>query len=284
MDRPQTNAADGDSARETRNLGEVSGTLIIEGRRLEFRWIGPWRSERPTLVFLHEGLGCVRMWKDFPDRLAAATGSSALIYSRAGYGWSDPGILPVPIDYHRREALDVLPAVLERTGVRRAVLVGHSDGGTIALLHAGLAPTKKIAAVVTIAAHVFNEDVTTYGIRKTKTQFLQKDLRRRLARYHHDNVDAAFWGWCDIWLSPAFAHWNVEDCLKGITCPVLAIQGEADEYGSKRQVEAIVGGVAGRAQACIMPGCAHAPHLEQPGETVTEVAAFLKANLDSSGI
>jgi pimeloyl-ACP methyl ester carboxylesterase len=258
---------------------EISrGVFAIDGSRLEWRRIRPAGlrddPERATLVLLHEGLGCCALWRAFPSALAKRTGLAAFAYSRAGYGRSSPGTRPLPFDYHRGEAADVLPKVLAAAGIARPVLIGHSDGGTIALIHAASA-TPPPTAVVTMAAHVFNEEVTLRGIEAAREAFAATDLRQRLSVYHGDNVDGAFWGWCDAWLSPAFRDWNVEDVLPAVTCPVLVIQGEDDHYGTSAQVDAIAGQVAGPSRRLILPHCGHAPHLEQPEETCAAIAAFL---------
>ncbi|MAY68203.1 MAG: alpha/beta hydrolase [Rhodospirillaceae bacterium] len=248
--------------------------LTAAGRRLEYAWWGePPVAERPALVFLHEGLGCVDMWRDVPETLAGLTGLPAFAYSRAGYGRSEGIPLPRPADYHAPEAYDVLPAVLDAAGIGRAVLIGHSDGGTIALMAAGRDP--RIHGVVTMAAHVFNEDVTIRGIRAARKAWRETALRDRLRRYHGDNVEAAFFGWNDTWLTDAFRTWNVTDCLPSVTCPVLVVQGADDQYGTAAQVHAIASGVSGPARDLILPGCGHSPHLEAPDSLLPEIARFI---------
>lgn len=257
--------------------------LEVEGSRLECRWIGPGPKDAVTLVFLHEGLGCVGLWKDFPDRLAGRTGLGALVYSRPGYGRSDPVKEPLAADYHLTEALTVLPRVLAAAGVRRAVLVGTSDGATIALIHAGAggggtpdAREGRIEAVISMAAHVFNEDVTVRGIREAKAAYETAHVRHKLARYHGDNVDWAFWSWCNVWLSPGFRDWNVERFLPGIGVPVLVLQGDGDHYGTLAQVDAIAGQVSGPAETAVIANCGHSPYLEQPDDTVAVMAGFIE--------
>lgn len=261
---------------------EISrGVFAIGESRLEWRRVRPAHGHdgpgRATLVLLHEGLGCCALWRTFPSALVRRTGLCVFAYSRAGYGRSSSGRRPLPLDYHRSEALDVLPKVLDAAGITRPVLIGHSDGGTIALIHASASPSSP-RAVVTMAAHVFNEEVTLQGIEAARDAFTGTDLRQRLSVYHGDNVDQAFWGWCDAWLSPPFRAWNVEEVLPAITCPVLVIQGEDDHYGTAAQVEAIAGQVSGPAQRLILPHCGHAPHLEQPGKTCAAIADFLEAH------
>ncbi len=251
--------------------------LDAAGRRLEFAWWGgPPAPEGTALVFLHEGLGCVDMWRGVPEILADMTGLPAFAYSRAGYGRSERITLPRAADYHAPEAYEVLPAVLDAAGIGAAVLIGHSDGGTIALLAAGR--DARIKGVVTMAAHVFNEDVTVQGILEARAAWQNTDLRDRLRRYHGDNVDGAFFGWNDTWLSEEFRGWNVEACLPAVTCPVLAVQGADDQYGTAAQVHAIASRVSGPARDLILPECGHSPHLEAPDILLPEAARFI-ANL-----
>ena len=260
---------------------ESKGVLAIGESRLEWRRVKGAAERGPTLVFLHEGLGCVKLWRGFPNALARRTGLGAFSYSRAGYGRSSAGKLPLPLDYHTGEALEVLPRVLAAAGIDRPVLIGHSDGGTIALIYAAGASCVAApppGAVVTRAAHVFVEDVTLAGIEAAREAFLTTDLPARLGLYHGENAEGAFWGWCDAWLSPAFREWNVEAVLPGVTCPVLAIQGEDDHYGTAAQVRAIAAGVAGPAESLMLAACGHAPHLEQPARTTEAISAFLQAH------
>lgn len=260
---------------------ESRGFARIAASRLEWRRIDSGGNDSgPTLVFLHEGLGCAKLWRGFPDALVRRAGLGAFSYSRAGYGRSSPGA-PLPLDYHHGEALEVLPRVLDAAGITRPILVGHSDGGTIALIYAaGWASVQAPPplAVVTMAAHVFVEDETLRGIEAARAAFLNTDLRARLSLYHGDNVDGAFWGWCDAWLSPAFRDWNVEAVLRGIDCPLLVVQGRDDHYGTPAQVRAIAEGVAGPAETLLLAECGHAPHLEQPDRTLEAIATFLAAH------
>ncbi len=251
--------------------------LTVDDHRYEAATLTPpgAAANAPVLVFLHEGLGCVALWRDFPARLAARTGLAAFLYSRLGYGRSDPGARPFPLDYHTPEAVVVLPAILRMAGIARPILIGHSDGGTIALLNAAAHIAPQPVAVVTLAAHVFNEAVTISGIERTKEAFAAAGLRDRLARYHGENVDGAFHGWCDAWLDPAFRAWNIEAALPAIGCPALVIQGEADPYGSPQQVAAICAGAAGHAEPALLAGLGHAPHLEAPEAVAGRIAEFL---------
>lgn len=259
-----------------------NGFLSIEGQRLEYRWLGPGPADAPTLVFLHEGLGCVAMWRDVPDRLAAATGCGALIYSRAGYGGSDPIVLPRPVSYLSVEACEVLPRVLAATGVADAVLVGHSDGATIALLYAAALAEGPVRGAAILSPHVYVEDVTLAGIREAKLAFEAGDLRPRLARFHGGNVDGAFYGWCDTWLNPAFRDWNVEAVLPAVSIPLLIVQGEDDAYGGVEQVRAIAAQVAGPVEALVLPGCGHSPHVDQRARVLDAIAGFAGSLLGRS--
>ncbi len=228
---------------------------------------GAGAADLPPIVFLHEGLGAVTMWRDFPARLCAATGRAGLVLDRWGHGRADPLDGPVrgsrPLDYHARETA-ALVEILDRFEIPRAVLFGHSDGGTIALLAAADAP-QRIAACVTEAAHVFVEAVTLAGIREALAAYEAPDSRLRagLARHHgEERVDRVFYGWADAWLSPPFAGWEMTGRLAGIRCPVLAIQGLDDQYGTPEQVHAIVAGVSGPAEPLLIAGCGHSPHLD----------------------
>lgn len=252
--------------------------LTIDGHRFEVARLAPRHApaaDAPTLVFLHEGLGCIELWRDFPARLVTRTGLGGYLYSRLGYGRSDPGPRPLPLDYHVPEALEVLPKILAAAAIARPVLIGHSDGGTIALINAAAHIAPEPLAVVTLAAHVFNEQVTIEGIERTKEAFETTDLRDRLARYHGENVDGAFRGWCDAWLSPPFRDWNIENRLAAITCPLLVAQGEADAYGSVKQVEAIRAGAAMVTETAVLAGLGHAPHLEDPDGVIDRITNFL---------
>lgn len=251
-------------------------TLVpADGRRLEYRWHGPGPEEAPTLVFLHEGLGSVSHWRDFPERLASATGCGALVYSRAGYGASDPAELPRSVRYMHHEAVAVLPEVLERTGVRTAIPVGHSDGASIALIHAALCTGSPVRALILEAPHVFVEDVSVRSIAEAAEAYRTTDLRSRLKR-HHADVDAAFWGWNDIWLDEEFRHWNIEALLPRVRCPTLVVQGREDPYGTLAQVEAIQRQAAGSVQVLVLEDCGHAPHRDHPEVVLEAMRAFVE--------
>jgi pimeloyl-ACP methyl ester carboxylesterase len=244
----------------------------IGGRRLEIERIAAGGPERPVLVFLHEGLGSVAMWKDFPGRVAHAADCNVLVYSRYGYGQSTPLAEPRSVRYMHDEALVVLPALLDRLGIARPILVGHSDGGSIALIHAG-AGVRPVAGVVTLAAHVLVEDVSVASIDATRTDYATTELREKLARYHAD-VDSVFWSWNRIWLAPEFRSWNIEEYLPRVACPVLAIQGEDDEYGTLEQMRRI-GAQVPDADLLVLRDCRHSAHKDQPEALIEAIVRFV---------
>ena len=256
--------------------GEVrSGFITADGRRLETRWVGPSPEEAPTLVFLHEGLGSVSLWRDFPDRLAGRTGCGALIYSRAGYGKSDPAPLPRPVRFMHDEAA-ILPEVLEQSKIRESILVGHSDGASIALIYAGSRAAAGLRGLILEAPHVFTEPHGLASIAKMAEVYRTSDLRERLARHHGANVDIAFRGWNDVWLHPDFRAWNIEEYLPAVKVPILILQGEDDEYGTWRQVEAIERQAGGPVEAVALADCGHSPHREQPEQALQAMAEFVE--------
>jgi len=247
----------------------------ITGHRIECEWYAP-RREGPPLVLMHEGLGSVSMWRDFPSQLAERTGLGLLVYSRYGYGKSSPCPHdPVGDRYMHREALDALPDLLDACDIHKPVLIGHSDGGSIALIHAG-GSDRSVAGVVTLAAHVFNEDICVQSILAARKAFEETDLKQKLARYH-DDPEGAFLLWNQAWLAPSFLDWNIEEFLQGITCPVLAIQGAEDEYGTKAQIDAIGTQVAGPVETRILPACRHSPHRDQPEEVLRLIDEFTRS-------
>ena len=246
----------------------------ISSHRIEYERIEARGSGRPELVFLHEGLGSIAMWRDFPERVARETRCDAIVYSRYGYGNSDPLAERRGARYMHDEALVALPRLLDHLGVERPILIGHSDGASIALIHAG-AGKWPVRGLVLMAPHVFVEEVTVTSIAAAKVTFETTDLATKLGRYHDDAV-STFWGWNDIWLHPDFRYWNIEEYLPGITSPVLLIQGEDDQYGTKAQVDAIAGQVAGPAEVLMLPRCAHSPHVDQREATVGAIAEFVE--------
>jgi pimeloyl-ACP methyl ester carboxylesterase len=227
------------------------------------------------LVFLHEGLGCIELWHDFPLALVKSTGCDALIYDRWGHGKSDPLDAPRTLRYVHDEALESLPAVLEKCSVSDTILVGHSDGGSIALLFAAEHP-RLVHGIITEAAHVFVEEVTLEGIRAAVETYEKTDLKQKLERYHGENTERIFRGWSDSWLTPEFKKWNIEGCLPRIQCPVLAIQGEDDEYGTEAQLAAITTQVAGLSQYALIPNCAHIPHHQARDRVAQEMIQFIQ--------
>ncbi len=257
----------------------TQGLIALAGASLEYRWLPPThRPDAPPVVMLHEGLGCVAIWRDLPEQIRDATGCGVLVYSREGYGNSSPVTLPRPLDYHTREVETFLIPLLDAFGLTRVHLFGHSDGGTIALIAASLYP-ERIAGAVTLAAHVFNEEESLTGIRAAQDAFLDGDFRTRLKRLHGDNVDGAFWGWCRTWQEPGFRDWSITHLLPAIRCPLLVIQGESDEYGTLKQVEAIVAGVSGPVEPLVLPNCGHSPHRDQPGAVLAGVLRVVENDL-----
>ena len=243
--------------------------------RIEYAWVGA-PDAAPLVVFLHEGLGSLAMWKDYPRALCRAAGARGLVFSREGYGRSTPRQEGErwPVTFMHRQAHDVLPALFAHLGIAAPPwLFGHSDGGSIALLYAAAFPAR-VAGVVAVAPHVFVEDVAVRSIDAARTTYVATDLRARLARYH-DDPDSAFWGWNDVWLDPAFRAWSIEDALPAIACPVLAVQGEDDEYGTMAQVDRIARAVP-RVRVVELPHCGHSPHRDQPEALTAAVVEFLR--------
>jgi pimeloyl-ACP methyl ester carboxylesterase len=247
------------------------------GRSLNYEWIGSDAGEargKPVLVFLHEGLGSIRQWRDFPARVAQATGCRALVYDRYGYGQSD--VLQEPrrtVRFMHEEALQSLPEVKKKLKIEDSILVGHSDGASIALIHAGAGHA--VRGVVAMAPHVFIEPVCISSIRKAREAFENTDLPERLGRYHLD-VRKTFYGWADVWLDPQFDRWDIRDeYLPNIRCPVLAIQGHDDEYGTMEQLDATARQVAGPCELVKLPDCGHSPFRDQPEKTLFALVSFI---------
>ena len=260
-------------------LSIQEGTLAIHQQHLFYRRIAspvPSGSDQtPSLVFLHEGLGCTAMWHDFPACVVRDTGLPAIVYDRPGYGRSSGAPHPRDNHYLHQEAQAVLPRVLDDLRVERAILVGHSDGGSIALLAAAANP-QKIAGIITEAAHIFVEPITIEGIREAVAAYGPRQLEQRLARYHGAKARELFFAWSETWLSESFRDWNIEDCLDRITCPALVMQGREDPYGSERQVQSIVAGIGPQARAMMIPG-GHALHRDAPGLVRKAIASFVEA-------
>jgi pimeloyl-ACP methyl ester carboxylesterase len=247
--------------------------ITIGGHRLEYERIAGTRSGVPTLVFLHEGLGSLALWKDFPAEVSTRTGAPALVYSRYGYGNSDPIAAPRRVDFMHEEALESLPALLGALGIENPILIGHSDGASIALIHAGTGRWP-VRGLILEAPHVFVEELTVKSIAAARDLYRTTDLKQRLERYHAD-PESAFWGWNDIWLDPAFRSWNIEAALPGVACPVLTIQGADDEYGTLAQLDAIGRGVRGSVERLVLAQCKHSPHRDQPAVTLAAIARFI---------
>ena len=249
--------------------------LVVGGARLEVRRLAGAAGELPTLVFLHEGLGCVALWRDFPEQACAAAGGLAgFVYSRRGYGGSDPRPLPWPLDYMEQEAA-ALPAVLTAAGIGRAVLVGHSDGATIALLAAAARMGRsEIVGVVALAPHVTVEEQNLAAIREIGERYATTDLRARLGRYH-DHVDVAFRGWHDSWTAPGFRAWDIRPRLAALTVPAIVVQGRSDPYGTVEQARFVVDSTGGPTDAVVLAECGHSPHVDRPAETLAAVSSLV---------
>lgn len=247
--------------------------IEIAGKHLEYCWTRLPAAGETALVFLHEGLGSASLWRDFPAAVAAATGYPALVYSRYGYGGSDVFEEPRGVDYMHDEALEVLPALRAVLRLDDVVLVGHSDGASIALIHAG-AGKWPVRALALEAAHVFVEDESIAGIEAAKVAYQTTDLPQKLAR-HHADAGKTFYGWNDIWLDPAFRAWNIEEHLAAIDCPTLVIQGEDDQYGTVAQVNAIRDQVSGPVETHMLAACGHSPHRDQREQTLDAMVAFI---------
>jgi pimeloyl-ACP methyl ester carboxylesterase len=261
-------------ARKLKGLSAISeySFVTVRGRKLEVRTIAGANRDAPTLVFLHEGLGSVSMWRDFPEKAAAATGCAAVVYSRYGYGQSDALREPRAVNYMHTEALEMLPELLEKLTIREPVLVGHSDGASIALLYA--AARDGVSGLVLMAPHVFVEDLSVKSIAEAKTAFESTDLPQKLGR-HHADAAKTFRGWNDIWLHPDFRGWNIEEVLPRVVCPVLAIQGFDDEYGTMGQLEAVAKQTGGPVELLRLADCRHSPHRDQPGVVLEAMARFI---------
>ena len=255
----------------------ASTSFVTAGsQKLHLRQIEGERPGAPTLVFLHEGLGTIAVWDDVPEAVCLATGCPAVIYERPGYGASDPRSLPWPADVLEQEAEIVLPALLDALSIDRAVLIGHSDGGTIALLCAAAFP-ERVCAVITLAAHVILDDLTYAGVAALNRNWREGALRPELERIHGPGVETLFRGWSGLWLDPGRRAWSIVDRLPRITCPVLAIQGADDEYGLPAQLDAIVAGVAGPAERSLIPNCAHDPHHQARAVVLERMATFVRS-------
>jgi len=255
------------------HLSEQRDEVVVDGKRLETLRIDPQQADQPTIVMLHEGLGSIALWKHFPHRLAERIGCRVLAYSRYGYGSSDKLMEKRPVTFMHHEGEVVLPELLDKLGIVRPILLGHSDGGSIALIFAGRYPDRPRALILE-APHVFVEDLSVASISQAKTNYQMTGLPHKLQRYHAHPV-ATFWGWNDVWLDREFRAWNIEEYLPAIRCPVLCIQGEEDEYGTIAQLKAIQARVP-KTEILILPNCRHSPHRDQPEATLARMAEFVK--------
>jgi pimeloyl-ACP methyl ester carboxylesterase len=247
-------------------------SFTLDGQRFEAAWWGPGSEEAPTLVLLHEGLGCVALWRDFPAKLQAATGFGVFAYSRLGYGQSDSVALPRPLTYMHDEAHHVLGRVLDAAGIRRSVLVGHSDGASIALIHAGSFQDRRVRGIALLAPHVMVEPTCLGEIERARERWETTDLRTRMAKYHHD-PEAAFLGWNGAWLDPGFpAVLDLQPEIAHVRVPILVVQGEADPYGTLEHLHIIERETYCPVDRLVLPGIGHSPHLEAPGPTLEAVA------------
>jgi pimeloyl-ACP methyl ester carboxylesterase len=249
------------------------GFLDLGDVRLEYRMIGPRPEGAPTIVLLHEGLGAVAGWGSFADALCAATGAGVLAYSRAGYGRSSPSQLPRPTSFMHDEACQVLPRVLDAAGFRRGLLVGHSDGASIAAIYAGSIQDHRVRGLALIAPHFITEDMGIAEIARAKAAFEGGPLRAKLARLHA-NPDNAFYSWCGPWLDPEFRNWDIRDALAHIRVPILIVQGEDDQYGTLRQIEVAQQECYCPVEVALLPNTRHAPHREATQATLRAIADF----------
>jgi pimeloyl-ACP methyl ester carboxylesterase len=259
-----------------------SGFLSIAPHQLEYRMIGPRPDTAPTIVMLHEGLGCVGLWGDFPDRLQQATGLGVFVYSRAGYGNSSPVALPRPLTYMHDEAREVLPALLDAIGFRRGLLLGHSDGASIAAIYAGTHQDHRIGGLVLIAPHFFTEDSGIASIVEARKAYEAGDLKPRLARWHK-HVDSAFLGWNGAWLDPDFRRWDITGQLAYIRVPMLIVQGESDQYGTVKQIEAAERECYCPVEVALLPAARHSPQREAPEAALKAITDFVAHVLAVNG-
>jgi pimeloyl-ACP methyl ester carboxylesterase len=259
-----------------------AGFLDLAPLRLEYRMIGPRPDAAPTIVMLHEGLGSAALWGGFPDKLAAATGAGVLVYSRAGYGKSSPGPRPRTVRFMHEEAADVLPRVLDAIGLRRGILLGHSDGASIAAIYAGSVQDHRVRGLVLVAPHFFTEAMGLAEIRRARDAFAAGPLREKLKRWHAD-VDCAFRSWCEPWLHPDFVKWDITEALGYIRVPILIVQGEHDQYGTLRQLEAAERECFCPVETAVLPGIRHDPPREAPEQTLAIAAGFIDRLLREHG-
>ena len=253
-----------------------TGRVELADRRLEYVRIAPAVSQATPIVLLHEGLGCVALWREFPARLAEATGREVVVYSRRGYGRSSPVALPRTNDYLEGDGRRELNDVLDALAVDEAIPIGHSDGATIALAAAAHDTRGRFPAIAAMAPHVFVESISREAVRAVVARYETGDLRARLARHHGDNVEGAFRGWSDTWLRADFADWDITASLAGIRCPTLVVQGSNDAYGSSVHMRRIAAAVAGPCRCRLLARCGHIPHAERSQTTLAVIARFLE--------
>ena len=249
------------------------GFITINCKSLEYGCLGPRPDQAPTLVLLHEGLGCLALWRDFPEKLAQATGLGIFTYSRAGYGQSDPADLPRPLNYMTREAEENLGLILNEMGITSAILIGHSDGASIAAAYAGTMKDNRIKGAVLMAPHFFTEPMGLKEIAMAKEVYETQDLKAKMAKYHKD-PENCFRGWNDSWLHPEFEAWNIEPVLDEMPVPILAIQGEDDQYGTRAQIDVISKRSPSDVKPLMLDDCRHAPFIDQPDLVLDAITRF----------
>ena len=253
----------------------LTNFLTLGSKKIEIQWHRKNETRLPTLIFLHEGLGCATMWKDFPAKVSQNTGCPSLVFSRFGYGNSDPCPLPWKINFMHKQALHILPEIIKQAQIKNYLLIGHSDGGSIAIIFAGSPCARGLKGMITQSAHVFCEQITVDCIRQAKINYEQHHLKQGLEKYHGSNTENAFRGWNDVWLHPKFINWNIEKYLNRIRVPLLAIQGHDDQYGTIKQIQSIKSHVP-LVKTCIIDDCRHSPHLEQPEHVLDIMTHFIQ--------
>lgn len=265
--------------KEKKNIFSRTFHVQAAGCQLRVKRIEPESGthlkDRSTLVFLHEGLGCIEIWRDFPETLCESLGYSGLVYDRRGYGGSEMFEGPWPVNYLEMESLIYLPAVLKECNIDNSVLIGHSDGGTIALI-AAASHSNLVSGIITEAAHIFVEQITIQGIRSAVEAFETTSLKKKFARYHKEHTETIFYRWAKRWLSPEFQNWNIQDILPKINCPALILQGIDDEYGTTAQVMGIAGRVSGPVDVKLIPDCGHIPHFQAKDTVLSEMTRFIE--------
>ena len=259
-----------------------SSLSTIDGIKLETACFGPSPTDAPTIVLLHEGLGCITLWRSFPEQLAICTGCGVFVYSRAGYGASDTVPLPRPLDYMTREA-QALSGILDTLNINKAVLLGHSDGASIAAIYAGSTQDHRIRGLILLAPHFFVELISIAAIKQARNEYYSGTQREKLSIYHQD-VDAAFNGWCDAWLNKDFKSFNIADNIDYLRIPTLAIQGVDDPYGTLAQIDELEQRSYAPVEKLILTNCKHAPHLEKQQECLSAIQFFLKRLWHMEGI